>query len=49
MEERSKKTLEECEKLERSLESAEKDRKTLEKKYTQVRRTTPVWSFVSVK
>ena len=38
MEERSKKTLEECKKLERYLEGTEKDKKTLEKKFTQVYR-----------
>lgn len=38
MEERTKKTLEECKKLELKLSEAEKEKKNLDKKYTQVRR-----------
>lgn len=36
MEERTKKTLEECKKLELKLSEAEKDKKNVEKKYAQV-------------
>ena len=36
MEERTKKTLEECKKLELKLTEAEKEKKNLDKKYTQV-------------
>lgn len=37
MEERSKKTLEECKKLELKLAAAEKGKKNMEKKYEQVK------------
>lgn len=36
MEERTKKTLEECKKLELKLSEAEKEKKNVEKKYAQV-------------
>lgn len=36
MEERTKKTLEECKKLELKLSEAEKEKKNVDKKYTQV-------------
>lgn len=36
MEERTKKTLEECKKLELKLSEAEKEKKSVEKKYVQV-------------
>ena len=36
MEERTKKTLEECKKLEVKLSESEKEKKNLDKKYTQV-------------
>jgi len=45
MEERTKKTLEECKKLELKLSEAEKEKKNLEKKYTQV--VTKVGKLVS--
>ena len=37
MEERTKKTLEECKKLELKLTEVEQEKKNLDKKYTQVR------------
>ena len=45
MEERTKKTLEECKKLELKLSEAEKEKKNVDKKYAQVM-VRQTWHFV---
>ena len=45
MEERTKKTLEECKRLELKLSEAEKEKKNVDKKYTQVM-VRQTWHYV---